>query len=154
MTEKDKKLDHLLKNQIADKPATDFTNDVMHMISASSMNERHLASEIDTPIEQAPKHMTNLVMESINTPRRKAYQLLSFNEIRNLLIASLVVILGAAYIFIQVPSTSIIDLEKINQTVNLSINAPVSRILILLVSGTFLWILDQRLRPMAKKIKS
>lgn len=142
MRKKDEILDQLLRNQDVDKPSADFTNDVVQMIS----DEFALSKlNIGQP-EQAPRHVTDLVMEEVISPTAKTYDLLSFQEKRSISICLVCIIILCVWASLTEPTAVFIDTTKVTASINTVVQSLNSGTMLLLIGGTSLWIVDKIIR--------
>jgi len=151
MISKDQKLDQLLKNLEVDKPSSDFTNDIMEMISSESPMQASNISQNIVAAEQAPKHMTDLVMESIIPAQPKTFEILSTKEKRNLILVLLAAIIITGLASIISPFSLALDLESQTKAIELFFTSPQSSAILFLIAGTGLWTIDQYIRSRMQK---
>jgi len=152
MNSKDQKLDQLLKNLEVDRPSSDFTNDIMQMISSESLSRDALISKNISRVDQAPKHMTDLVMESITPTESKSFELLNKREKRNLILVLLAVIIISGLADSVNPSSLVFNFDAITNTVESFFNSSVSTTFLILTAGTGLWIMDQFVRARVRRV--
>lgn len=143
MSRKDKKLDQLLRNLEVDRPSKDFTDDIMQMIAAESLetDDIHSDSLIKTT---APMHMTDLVMEEILNENKKSYHLLTTKEIS---IAVVLFAIITATLLISTPSSiSSFNSTVITQNIQSIVSATPTSVFVILICGTALYAIDQLIR--------
>jgi len=148
MSKQDRQLDQLLSKLEMDKPSSDFTNDIMQMITADNLSQDAIISKNIPQVEQAPKHMTDLVMDSIIPAHPKSYELLSNKEKRNLILvlAAVTIISSLA----AIGSPSVFDHRTIANSIQSLFTSSITISFLVLAAGTGLWIIDQFVRSRIK----
>ena len=83
MKNSNKRITELLKQIEVDKPHSDFSNDIMEMISDNALETEinPVLKSVQT-IEKAPMHMTDLVVDKIVTDSNKSYSLISLSDLK------------------------------------------------------------------------
>jgi len=153
MRKKNQQLEQLLRSQKKEQPSDDFTNDIMQMISTDAiLSETAIPKSIK--VEQAPKHITNHVMESIIPGQPKSYDILTTIEKRNAIIIFLTITLMCAFIGINAPKAAFTDPTSVDIFLSSIISSSPSGALLLLIGGTGLWIADKYIRTKLRMAKS
>jgi len=140
MKNSNKRLTELLKQVEVEKPHSDFTNDIMNMITddAMEMELNPVLKSVQT-IEKAPMHMTDLVVEKIMADSNKSYSLINPSELKR---AALIMTIGLLISIVLWINSDI----TFNFQQDSSIDEIIFNVFTILISATTLWALDRRMR--------